>query len=334
MARGLLCGVLLSTTACGLVHVEPTNPEIYRVGRFEPEDRFSWSATRFSLRFTGTFISARLEQLTQPSSPEGDGQPVRFRFDLDGSHYELFAEPDQLIDFIQRNLPDGEHHLTILRESEALVGQTRLVGLDLAHEGRVLPRDRAPKHRLEFIGDSNTVGYGIEGHEPCRFSSATELISAAFPYLVSTALEADFTVVAWSGHGVVRNYANRNEPLLPAQWTPGPTAPDVVLISLGSNDFWKGDPGEALFVEGYKAFVAKIRAAYPKADVYGIIGWSSSDERRALMRRYLEQVDVKLIELPMPRVEDGHGCVQHPSVKTHRRVADEILARLRADQSW
>jgi lysophospholipase L1-like esterase len=335
MRRALLFA--LAVSACGPVHVAGDDPAVDRLGRFDADGRFRWSATRFSLRFTGRSIRAQLSQLTRPTSPEGAGQPARFRFELDGDVSDAFAdEKSSRVVFERRDLrDDGDHHLTILRQSEALVGDTRLDGFELERWAKTLPWDRPFKHHIEFIGDSVTVGFGDEGIEPCKFSSATQAITTAFPFASARALDADFTVVGWSGHGVTRNWGDRAEPVVPDQWTPAPIAPDVVLVALGANDFWNGDPGEEKFVAAYRAFIARVRAAYPKAVIYAVLSSTGSDARRAALRKYLGEIEgTRYLELSPVQPEDGKGCIGHPSAKTHRRAADEVVERLRSDLGW
>jgi lysophospholipase L1-like esterase len=331
------CVVALLLAACGPVRVAGDDPRVDRFGRFEADGRFVWSATRFSLRFTGRSVRAQLSQVTRPTSPEGAGQLARFRFELDGDLTDAYAdERTNVVTFFRNDLPDdGDHHLTVLRQSEALIGETKLDGFELERGAKVLAWDRPARHRIEFIGDSVTVGFGDEGRDPCKFASTNSAITAAFPFTAARALNADFTVLGWSGHGVTRNWGDRPEPVVPAQWTPAPVAPDVVLVALGANDFWNGDPGEEKFVGAYHAFIDRVRGAYPKAEIYSVLTPTGSQARRDAMRKYLGEVPgARYLELSPVQPEDGKGCIGHPSVKTHQRAADEVIARLRADLGW
>jgi lysophospholipase L1-like esterase len=328
--RRALALLLLGGLSCGPVHVSPYAPEVYRVGRFDDQDpvgpRFSGSATRLSLRFVGPSVKVKLEQLTSPASAEGPPQTVRYRYLLDGQSGDLWGEQTF-------EAGPGEHRLTVVRESEALAGESQFKGFELPRGGRVLAFDRKGKRRIEFIGDSITVGFGNEGTLPCPYSTQTQAVTRAFPWRVGEAFEADVIVLGWSGHGVTRAWGDRPEPTVPEQWAPLPQAPDAVVVALGANDFWNGDPGEA-FATAYAAFVDRIRAAYPKAEVYAVVTPLSSPERLSAMRRYLARAKARYLELSPVRPEDGAGCVWHPSAKTHRRMADEIIARLAADLGW
>lgn len=306
---------LLVIAGCAPVRVPFDAPELHRVGRFEDDGRFVWSASRLSLRFKGSGkVRAVFRQTTRPVSVEGPGQPLRLRFDLDGAPKELYANDAGELVF-ESNVPPGVHRLTVVRQSEALVGEAKLVELELPPGAKLEPwQPRQPL--FEFIGDSVTVGFGDEGKDPCPFSSKTQAITAAFPWLVGAALKADVRVVGWSGHGVIRNWDDRPEPTVPAQWTPAEPHPKVVFIALGANDWWNGDPGPA-FLPAYVAFVERVKLAYPGAIVFSV----TTGPRAAVMRQAKELELIELTEIA------GGGCVGHPDSQAQRRIADEVIAR-------
>jgi hypothetical protein len=316
MCRVLLIGLVACAAGCATVQVDAGAKEIYRVGRFSDDARFLWSASRFSLRFRGEgTVRARLRQTTHPASPEGGPQALRVRAELDGRVSELYADGHGQLLF-EGEVHQGEHRLTLVRQSEALVGEGQLLGFELPADARMLEWDRKGDQLLEFIGDSVTVGFGDEGAAPCRYSSRTQAISSAFPWLVGEALHADVRVVGWSGHGVTRNYGDRSEPVLPEQWVPAQPAPDMVFVTLGANDFWNGDPGPS-FLPAYRAFLARIRAAYPDAKIHSL-AWGP---RRELLRSAgLDPIELSDL--------DSHGCVGHPSARSHARIASEVIAAL------
>lgn len=310
--RWLALGLVLA--GCASVPVPFDAEELYRVGRFEPDGRFVWSASRLSLKFKGSGkVRAVFQQTTRPVSAEGPGQPLRLRFDLDGAPEELYANDAGALVF-EANVPPGVHRLTVVRQSEALVGEAQFVALELPPGAKLQPWQ--PQPLFEFIGDSVTVGFGVEGRDPCPFSSRTQAITAAFPWLVGAQLGADVRVVGWSGRGVIRNWADRPEPTVPQQWTPAEPHPKVVFIALGANDWWSGDPGPD-FLPAYVAFVDRVKRAYPGAVVFSV----TTGPRASVMRQARE---LELIELS--EIAAG-GCVGHPDSQAHRRIADEVIAR-------
>jgi len=305
MRVGLLCFVV---AACAPVRVPLES--LHRVGRFTEDGRFKWSASRLSVKFRGSGrVHALLRQLDRPSSVEGPPQPLRLQVDLDGTSKQLYADDDGLLDF-EQVVPPGTHRLTLIRQSEAMVGEARLEALELPPDAK-LERWDTPKLLVEFIGDSLTVGFGVEGTDPCAYSTKTQAVTAAFPWLVGLALKADVRVVGWSGRGVVRNYDDRPEPTVPELWEPAEPKPDVVFVALGANDLWDGKLPER-FSDAYRAFVERVRAAYPNAEIVQI----ATDARAAVLPDALV--------LRQAPADFGHGCVGHPSSRTQQWIADQV----------
>lgn len=309
---------VLLLVGCAPVRVAFDAPKLYRVGRFEPDGRFVWSATRFSIRFDGSGkVRAVFQQLTNPASVEGPAQPLRMRFVLDGAPKDVFADERGLIEF-EANAPPGRHRFTMVRQSEALIGEARLVELELPPGAKLEPWQ--PQRLFEFVGDSITVGFGDEGKDPCPFSSKTQAITAAWPWLVGEALAADIRVVGWSGRGVIRNWGDREGPTVPDLWAPAEPKPDAVFIALGANDWWSGDPGPK-FLPAYLAFVERVQRAYPGVPIVSV----TTGPRAQVLRTAaaLQLIDVGEVS--------GGGCVGHPDSQAQRRLADEVIAKFCAD---
>ena len=62
---------------------------------------------------------------------------------------------------------------------------------------------------IEFIGDSITCAYGVEGsnsYEP--FRTTTENFMKSYAYLTAQKLDADYSAVSYSGYGVLSGYTS------------------------------------------------------------------------------------------------------------------------------
>ena len=63
--------------------------------------------------------------------------------------------------------------------------------------------------KLEFIGDSITCGYGIEGlWEKDTFTTQQERPDKAYAFLTAKALGAEVQLCSWSGIGLISNYVD------------------------------------------------------------------------------------------------------------------------------
>ena len=67
-------------------------------------------------------------------------------------------------------------------------------------------------HKIEFIGDSITAGYGVDDEvKEHGFSTATEDVTKTYAYKTAAALQADYSIVAYSGHGIISGYTGDGE---------------------------------------------------------------------------------------------------------------------------
>ena len=61
---------------------------------------------------------------------------------------------------------------------------------------------------IEFIGDSMTCAYGVEGKdENEHFKTSTENFSKSYAYLASQILNVDYSSVSYSGYGIASGYS-------------------------------------------------------------------------------------------------------------------------------
>jgi lysophospholipase L1-like esterase len=347
------------------VQVFPHAPELRFSGRVERDAQgpiLAWPGTSLTVRFTGTSLGLRLLDLPKPE-PERTA-PNRFRVSVDGEPFrDLYVGQGPILYRVAEGLPEGEHVLRLEKETEAVVGETQLLGLELSPGARLLPPSPAPSRRLEFIGDSGITGFGIEGqNEHCSFSVETQRVSLAYPALTAQALEAEAHFIAFSGKGLVINYGDSPQPTLPqlyertlphrehGRWDFQAWTPDAVVIHLGANDFWKEHPGEERYRDAYRAFLEGLRQRYPQAHLLcvlapGLVDHHPKDVRarthfRALVSGLVEQLRregderVHFVEVPLSAPEEGLGCLWHPSRQTHQRMSALMTGRLRELLGW
>ena len=118
-------------------------------------------------------------------------------------------------------------------------------------EGNPAFAGRTPRVRIEFIGDSHTVGYGnTSATRNCSEDDVWKTTddSQAFGAKMARHYGADYQVGAISGRGIVRNYDGSGGDPLPeaypyvlldhsARYENRAWQPQVIVIALGTNDF-------------------------------------------------------------------------------------------------
>ncbi|USQ94255.1 SGNH/GDSL hydrolase family protein [Caulobacter sp. RL271] len=243
----------------------------------------------------------------------------------------------------------GEHVVRIDKLTESQTGSARFEGFFVGGQGRASPAPARPR-RIEFIGDSHTVGYGVRStSRDCTQQQVHDLTdtSLAFGPILAGRLDADYRIEAFSGRGVVRNYNGLapGEPLpvlfprlIPGQAEPRVAAndswkPDIVVIGLGTNDFSTPlNPGErwadeaALrkdYRETYVAFVQGLKVSRPGARVFLIAGDTFADDVAEVAGR-TGATAVRITDM------DRGACHWHPSVADQKAMADRLQAAIAA----
>lgn len=247
------------------------------------------------------------------------------------------------------SLGPGEHVVRLDRLTESQSGSSRFHGFFVGEQGKALPAP-ARSRKIEFIGDSHTVGYGVRSaSRDCTEQQVHDLTdtSLAFGPILARRLDADYRIVAFSGRGVVRNY-NGLAPglplpvlfprLIPGQDQPRLGAddawsPDVLVIGLGTNDFSTplnpGEPwvSEAVLREDYRdryvAFVQALKASRPKARVFLIAGDTFAED----VAQVADRTGARAVRITGM---DRGACHWHPSAADQRMMADRLEAAIAA----
>jgi hypothetical protein len=116
------------------------------------------------------------------------------------------------------------------------------------------------------------------------------------------------------------------------------------VINLGTNDFSAGDPGQAEFEGAYTALLRTIRAKYPDAFIFCMIGPLLYGSGLSSATSYITAVvaaenaagdaRVKLLNFGQQNSSLGTGCSYHPNVTVHTQMAGQLVAELRAALGW
>lgn len=325
------------------------------IGRVNPATReLSWPGTGVSFTFTGTSAKIEIEAVTGTNS-------VQLQVDKQTS---VILEVNGSSISTPPGLSRGKHTVTLRKRSEALFGS---IFLGNVTTNDVIGPDVRPKRKIEFIGDSITAGYGLDGVLPCVNNAAVENNPKTYAALTADALGADYDIIAWSGIGLIRNYASAtpdSSPIMPDRWTrygandaqgsytfPHDKIPDVVVIGLGTNDFgYAADIRPPIvpadFTAGAVAFVKKIKSHYPHATFFLLTspmmndGWPTvEDAQHATQKKALEAAVTQLNNtrayvVDFPPQGSEVGCDYHPNAATHAQDAGILTAAVAKAMRW
>jgi len=298
-------------------------------GRVTADGRFGWPGVYFEGRFKGTAVTVSVEAGTD-----------HLAILIDGVERVVLKKPGR----VERRfdgLADGEHVVRVEKLTETQSGYSRMLGITT--NGTALP-PVARARRVEFIGDSHSVGYGDTSNvRTCTPEAVhdTTNTSLAFGPLVAKKWDADYRVIAFSGRGIVRNYAGGSPgetlPVLYPRAIPGEPAPaaadgwkpQLIVMNLGTNDFstpvhageaWKDEAAlRADYRAKYVAFVRRLQQANPGAH-FLLMGAANFI---ADVRAVAAETKAKAVEVPTLALT---ACNFHPSLADQRRMADLVEA--------
>lgn len=313
--------------------------DVHFIGRFDATHRFAWPGSQIRTRFSGTTISADLEDT---------GNSDYFDVTIDGATTRLQLASGRHTVALANGLAAGMHDLMLTRRTETFLGTTTVHGFS----GATLVPTPRPGRLIEFVGDSITCGYGVLGATAtCPFAADTEAETHAWGAFASTALDAVHVSIAYSGGGMYRNNGGTTTNTLPMRY--GRTfaddtastwdfsyTPDAIVIGLGTNDFAQGDPGAA-FVTAYASFVGMLRMRFPNAAIVLATSPMLGGMEHTTQRGYLDQVaamvadpEVTVVEIATQLSADGFGCDYHPNEVTQHKMADALVPAIRAATGW
>jgi lysophospholipase L1-like esterase len=224
--------------------------------------------------------------------------------------------------------------------------------------------DVVPTRKIEFIGDSITVGYGLDGIYPCSNSAEVEDNPKTYAALAAKSLGADYDVIAWSGIGLVRNTigAGPNDLIMPTRWThygandadnsytfPKSETPDAVVIALGTNDLSNDGSRPNLDMGNFTAatvsFIRTIQTHYPDAQYFllqspllgdgypaGQMQWSKQRDAFNAAIEKLNSTKVHFIEWKTQGSDVG--CDYHPNAATNAAEAPIVADAIAKALGW
>ena len=313
----------------------------------------TWPSTGVAFTFTGTTASINTNTLSGTSSVDLtiDGNEPIVISNVNGTSISTPA------------LSAGTHSVELRKRSETNFGTFRIT--DVTTDGVLIPSE-APERKIEIIGDSISVGYGLDGVNPCTNTAAVEDNPNTYGALAANAVGADYSVVAWSGKGLYRNYASTTpdtSPTMPVLYTryggndvdgsftfPQSSAPDAVVINLGTNDFsYLGvrDPANpADMTAALVDLMETVNEHYPAAKIFLVSSPLLSDtyptaedaQKSTQLKVYqdaadqLSNVTTRIVDWPAQGADSG--CDYHPNAATHVIGAGLLEDALRAEMGW
>lgn len=306
---------------------------------------YQWPGVYFEARFTGDTVDVKVD----------DDQNNLYLY-IDGAHKLTLTKPGRTTVTL-KDLGPGPHTVRLEKSSETQSTTGKFEGFFVPSPDQVLP---APQYqrRIEFVGDSYTVGYGNQARgQTCTVDdvAATTDTSQSFASLTAKHFNAAYRIDAFSGRGVVRNYNG----IVPGETLPvmykyalfdksagvpeDGWTPDVIVIGLGTNDFStplnigeKWATREDLrvdFVNSYAAFITSLQAKWPAAHIILMASTKYDNEIADAVTAASEAArteGVTDLETITFAGLDWQACHAHPSLQDENVLSQLLVDRIAA----
>lgn len=322
-------------------YISPSHEYIQYTGRIDfsdPERPKFWAPGIYiTAKFRGTYCNIGLEGSTNNY----------LDVIVDGERKRVKAQEGNYT--IVDGLSDGEHTITICKDTESNIGYLIFTGI-LCDE--LLPPDPKPERRLEFYGNSITCGTGADLSEvACGAGAWHDQHNAYMSYGPVTArkLNAQWHLSSYSGIGMIHSccgltftmpdvydHITLNTENIP--WDFSNYQPDAVTICLGQND---GIQDSATFCGAYVDFINDLRSHYPNAEIVCLTSPMADATLIAYMKNCLTGIvdhmnnagDTKVYKFYFSK-QYSSGCDYHPDLAEHEIIATELSDYLKTILGW
>ena len=260
---------------------------------------------------------------------------------------------------ISRGEDEKKVRVRIIHLSEANYGAVGIKSINVVSESKhpLIPVP-AKKYSIEFIGDSITCAYGVEA-EFCdeSFATSTENFMKSYAYLTAQLLDADYSAVSYSGHGVISGYTENGEKdadsIVPdyytsiakiseyaKPWAFNQKKPNFVVINLGTNDYtyvkYDFSARSEEFSEKYYDFLCLVREKNPTACIICTVGIMGCAEIYPAIEKakekFASESDNRIMSFLFAnqKESDGYGADWHPSAVTQELSSAFLAERIRS----
>ena len=347
---------LKATDDCKDKSFSPTEENVKFSGRIYQKDVTTW------LVQSGSFIEFYLTGSKADLVLVGDESiysDANFR-----PRYGIFIDDNLLLD---STIGELEQNIGLFKIDEDKTFKIKIILLSENNNGgfgiktintyvcsnqKAIEPTEKKKISIEFLGDSITCAYGVEGKDQNEnFKTITENASKSYAYLASQILDADYSTICYSGSGIVSGYSggdkntgnlfpphyekiSRNEKY-PGQWDFDGHKYDVIFINLGTNDnnYVMADAQNRNdeFIQEYVNFLSNVREHNPDSYIICTLGTLGCGEIYTLIEQAIKLFgDSRVTSFlsPTQDMNDGLGSDWHPSAVTHQKLSKIVAEKI------
>ena len=325
------------------------------------------SGTGVEFTFTGTACSVTVAGDSSSTNSSQTDNQARVAVYVDGERVvdDMIDSAEKTYDVFKSD-SEKEVDVKIVKLSES--PHSTFAISDITVTGKNVKPAEDKDRLIEFVGDSITCGYGVDDEvKEHNFSTTTEDVTRAYAYKTAQLLNADYSMVSFSGYGIISGYSNgetkvsaqtvpqfytklgyswsSNGSFAPASvdWDFGRRQPDVIVINLGTNDdsYCKNIEERCLeYQQEYVNFLKTIREHNPDAVIIGalgVMGQNLCPYVEAAIKQYSEETgdsSVAYLMFDQQNPRDGLAADWHPTEATHEKAAAKLAETIKEVMEW
>lgn len=341
---------------------------VKEIGRtYYSEDGVLWlaqSASGAEFTFNGTSASVVLKGDSNAASSWGKDNYARYVIYVNGEKTDdaMMNEASRTVEIFSSD-SEKETTVKILKVSECVNSTLGIESINVTSIGNIHPTEEK-ELKIEFIGDSITCGYGVDDEvKEHHFKTDTEDATKAYAVKTAALLNADYSLVSFSGHGIISGYSgdgkiHADQTVSPFYTKVGKTyggkcgsvsvgdvdwdfksfVPDVIVINLGTNDdSYTGTDTEKqrAYIDGYIDFLGVVRENNPDAHILctlGVMGDRLYPSIETAVSEYTAKTgDSKItsMKFDVQNPEDGYAADWHPTEATHTKASEKLAEEIK-----
>lgn len=347
----------ISVSAFAQLNIKTNNPELIYQGRVSSNaDSTSiyWPGSTVNINFKGTSLKAKLK------STKEDAYFYVIIDDSVTTKIEVLKNQPAQYYTLATGLSLKKHSATLFKLSNS-TSANQFYGFQISDEGKVLKASKLPKRKIEFYGNSITVGHGVDRPANLADSGEPKYFNNYYTYAAITArhFNAQYVNTSRSGIGVTISWFpeimpetyNRLDPLdSNSKWDFNKYQPNVIVVNLFQNDSWLVNnpnhpqfknrfgtqkPSEAFTINAYKNLIANIRKINPNSIIICALGNMDATKEGSKWPEYIKAAtgqlnDNKIFNVVFPyKNTDGH-----PRRKEQAAMAKQLINFIEANVKW
>ena len=289
------------------------------------------AGTGYEVTFYGTHLEAEMRPTTDylyyRVFIDGDATGTKKHFNGKRSYV------------LAKDLEEGVHTVRVVKSTSSQNGAVRVSKFQT--DGKFLRPEKKDRLRMEFVGDSITVGAGLYGKAGVACAVDNSDAAKCYAYLTAQALDADFSIVATEGICVKKQFVlpfamtemyEQYSSLTTGKYPYPEETHDVVVIALGTNDgsYMGRDKTytQELFAADYAELLDLVRSKNPHAKivcVYGMMYLNAAIEN-GIKAAIAQKNDPAITFLQLPT--DNAGADSHPSLDGAKKQSEALTEYL------